>query len=154
MNSARLPPPFLILGVVSLFIVLSGTAHASGMVSVATNAANMRDGPSTRHDILYQLGWYYPLKILARQGDWLKVRDFENDVGWVHRKLISGSPTFIVKSKRANVRSGPGPNYRVVARVLYGDVMQTIERAGRWVRIRLPESGKTGWVAHSLLWGW
>jgi SH3-like domain-containing protein len=124
------------------------------MVSVAASAANMRDGPSTRHDILYQLGWHYPLKVLARQGDWLKVRDFENDVGWVHRELTSRSPTFIVKSRRANVRSGPGTNYRVIARVHYGDVMQTLERAGHWVRIRLPAPRKTGWIAHSLLWGW
>lgn len=154
MNPARLPVSFLILIAASLSIVLPGIAHASGMVSIAANVANMRDGPSTRHDILYRLGWYYPLKVLAQQGDWLKVRDFEDDVGWVHRKLTSRSPTFIVKSKRANVRSGPGTNYRVVARVLYGDAMQTIGRAGHWVRIRLPESGKTGWMDHSLLWGW
>lgn len=137
-----------------LFTVLTCTAWAAGMVSIGVGQANMRDGPGMRHAILYELGRYYPLQVLARSGSWLKVRDFEGDIGWVHRKVTRRTPFLIVKHERANVRSGPGTRHRIVARLEYGEVMQRLDRQGRWVQVRLPDHGKTGWVARSLLWGW
>lgn len=144
-------PAFLFL----LSVALAGGALAADMVSIGASKANMRDGPGTRHDILYELGRYYPLEVVARQGAWLKVRDFEGDIGWVHRKLTRRAPTLIVRNERANVRSGPGTRYRIVARLDYGEIMQRLDRQGRWVKVRLPDHGRqTGWVARSLLWGW
>lgn len=151
----RLPLFSLLLTslVALLLSVSASTAAAAGMVSIGTPQANMRDGPGTRHEILYELARYYPLKVLARQGNWLKVRDFEGDVGWVHRKLTRTSPTLIVKQDRANVRSGPSTRYRIVTRLGYGEVMQQLGRQGRWVKVRLPQHSRTGWIARSLLWG-
>lgn len=138
-----------------LLLALAGGTRAAGMVSIGVGKANMRDGPGTRHEILYELGRHYPLKVLARKGSWLKVRDFEGDLGWVNRTLTRRTPTLIVKNEHANVRSGPGTRYRRVARLDYGEVMQRLGRQGNWVKVRLPDRGKqTGWVARSLLWGW
>lgn len=154
MKSASRPHVIAHACLMMMGALLASSSLAAGIVSIAVAQANLRDGPSVRHEILYELGRDYPLKVLGQRGAWLQVRDFEGDVGWLHRKLIRRTPTLIVKHDSANLRSGPGTRYRVVARLDYGEVMQRIERRGRWVKIRLPDRrGLTGWVARSLLWG-
>lgn len=128
-------------------------ALAQTMVSVDRPEINMRAGPGTQHEVMWQLARGYPLQVIRTQGDWIQVQDFENDQGWVSRSLTARKPHHIVKSKVANLRNGPGTNHRVLGRLDYGDVLQTLGRQGDWVRVRTG-AGQTGWVARNLLWGW
>lgn len=134
-------------------LLFASTAQARQMVSIDRSEVNMRTGPGTHHDATWVLSRGYPLLVLARQGQWLKVRDFENDEGWVYRPLTDRTAHFIVKSKTANIRSGPGTKHRIVGKASYGDVLKTLSRRGSWARVR-SESGVVGWVARKLLWGW
>jgi len=136
------------------------SAEAAGfkMVSVAGEKVNLRQGPSTKYSVIWELGKGFPLKVLERKGSWYKVADFENDVGWIYRNLVSRKPHLIVKvnkkgKKRINVRSGPGTNYKIVGKAEYGVVFETLERGDGWVKVR-HEKGLTGWIKRSLLWGW
>lgn len=125
------------------------------MVSVR-NKVNMRAGPGTQHATLWQLGQGFPLKVIGHNGQWLQVRDFENDTGWVIRSLTSErAPYHIVKSGVANVRSGPGLQHRVLGQAQYGEVLRTLARqsTSTWVRVE-KENGVRGWVSQPLLWGW
>ena len=116
------------------------------MVSVAGEKVNLRKGPSTQYPIIWELGKGFPLRVISSQGNWLKVSDFESDVGWVYKNLVSRKPHLIVKTNknskaRINVRSGPGTKYKVVGQAEYGVVFETMQRGD-------------GWVKRSLLWGW
>lgn len=130
------------------------SCQAQEMVSIARGTVNMRASPGMDGAVRWELSRHYPLKVLQRQGSWLKVRDFEGDVGWVATRLTSRMPTMIVKADRANIRSGPGKRYRIVAQAEYGDLLKTKERRGRWVNVALPHKHKSGWVARALVWGW
>jgi hypothetical protein len=44
-----------------------------------------------------------------------------------------------------NVRSGPGPRYRVIDRVGRGTVLAVLEQEGSWLCVRLHD-GRVGWV--------
>ena len=128
------------------------------MVSVAQEKVNLREGPSTRYPIIWELGMGFPLRVIGSQGNWLKVSDFERDVGWIYKSLVSRKPHLIVKvnkesKARVNIRSGPGTEYEVVGEAEYGVVFETLQRGDGWVKVR-HESGLTGWVERSLLWGW
>jgi SH3-like domain-containing protein len=136
-----------------LHLALSSPVLAQQMVSVRGETVNMRQGPSTGTEVLWELGRGYPLRVIARKGDWLHVRDFEGDQGWVSRPLTSRTPHHIVKSKVANVRSGPGTQYRIVGKVEYGTVLRTEQTTAQWVKVRR-EGGQRGWISRSLLWGW
>ena len=69
-------------------------------VSLKSNDANIRIGPSMNYpiEIKYILK-NYPLKVLKEYEDWRKVQDFKNNIGWIHKSLISGTRTGIVLSK-------------------------------------------------------
>lgn len=135
-------------------LVPTADALAQRMVSVDRPEINMRDGPGTQHTALWSLVRGYPLEVLGRKGNWYRVRDFERDTGWVYRPLTSAKkPHHIVKSKVANVRSGPGTRYRVIGKAVYGEVLRTLEKRDGWVKVS-QSGGSSGWVARRLLWGW
>ena len=136
----------------------SSCAASFTMVSVAGEMVNLRQGPSTNHPVIWELGKGFPLKVIGSKGNWLKVSDFENDVGWIYKDLVSRKPHLVVKTgkntkKRVNIRSGPGTKYKVVGKAEYGVVFETLKRGQGWVKVR-HENGLTGWIKRSLLWGW
>jgi SH3-like domain-containing protein len=136
----------------SLLALASSAAHAQSMVSVKGSTLNMREGPGTNTPVLWELKKGYPLQITQRKGKWVKVSDFEGDTGWVVRSLTGSTPHHIVKSKVANIRSGPGTQHRIVGKASYGDLVRTREKRADWVRVERKE-GVGGWIARRLLWG-
>jgi SH3-like domain-containing protein len=141
----------LCLGLVFL-LVFTSAAHAE-MVSISRAKARMRSGPGEKYPVKWELGVGYPLKVVRRQGNWLKVTDFENDRGWIYKKMVVKTPHLIVKNKKTLLRGGPGEKQRVVGEAARGVVLRTLKHKKGWVQVR-HESGLTGWVRRDLLWGW
>lgn len=125
----------------------------ANMVSVKGSTLNMRSGPGTQHAVVWELKQGYPLQVQKRQGQWLQVRDFEGDTGWVARSLTGRTPHHIVKSKVANVRSAPNTQSRVLGKATYGELVRTREKKAGWVRVERTD-GPSGWISKKLLWGW
>lgn len=140
--------PFLILISVFAFNV----AEAKMLTTTDSNA-NIRSGPGTNHEILWQAGKYCPLKILKKQGNWYYFKDFEQDRGWIHKSLVAYIPSLVVKIDEANVRSGPGKKYPLVFKAMKGVSFKVLKTTGNWVRVK-HEDGDTGWLYRSLLWGY
>ena len=137
-------------------LVLASTqlpAQAAEMVSIKGSVVNMRSSPGTGSQVLWELERGYPLQVLQRKGSWLQVKDFENDKGWVARALTDHIPHHIVKSRTANIRSGPGTNYRIVGKAERYDLMRTRGAKSGWVRVEGGD-GIKGWISKRLLWGW
>ena len=137
----------------ALFALAVPHAVAQQMVSVSGEEVNLRSGPGTQHPADWILGRGYPLKVVGRRGSWLEVRDFENDKGWILRRLTSSTPYHIVKVKVANMRSKPTTSGRIIGKLVYGDTLRTLERKSGWVMVQR-NGGLRGWVARRLLWGW
>src|SRR5690606_24062335 len=144
-------PHLLRLLAASVLLFATG-AWAQQFVDITAREANMRSGPGSQHAVQWSLSRGYPLQVMARRGEWVQVRDFEKDTGWVHRSLTGKSKPMAVKAKVANMRAAPRTNARVAGKLQHGDMVRTLERRGDWVRVR-QENGKTGWVARRLLWG-
>jgi SH3-like domain-containing protein len=134
-------------------VLLSPAAAAQSMVSVDRNLVNLRSSASSQSTILFELGKGYPLAVTRRQGNWLQVRDFENDTGWIYRPMVGRRAHLVVKVKSANVRRAPSVNSRVLGKASYGELLRTLEHRHQWVRVQR-ESGTQGWVSRGLLWGW
>lgn len=130
----------------------TAAAHAQEMVSIAGSTVNMREGPTLDSTVLWELQRGYPLRVTERRGDWLAVRDFEDDTGWVARSLTSTEPYHIVKGKTLNMRKGPGTEHEVVAELAHGELLKTLDKQDEWVRVERYD-GATGWVARRLVWG-
>lgn len=146
-------PRFLAACLSACLLLTAAAAKAQQRVSVDRPTVNLRAGPGTQHDIVWELGRGYPLEVIGRRGDWLHVKDFENDRGWIHRPLTGRTPHHVVQARVANIRSGPSTATRVVGRAERGEVLRTLEKRPAWVKVK-QEDGASGWVSRPLLWGW
>ncbi|CAK8719025.1 Peptide-binding protein [Candidatus Electrothrix laxa] len=133
-----------------LAIMLSGVASAAEFVSVVKDGVNLRSGPATSHEVLFQLPAGYPLKVLSRDKKWIKVSDYENDKGWIYASLVSKTPYVIVKSDEGNVRSGPGTSYDKIGKVVRDVILKKVDTKGAWFKVSHPEL--TGWIYRNLVW--
>ena len=127
------------------------------MVSVVGENVNLRSGPGTNYEVKWKYGSGFPLRVLQEKGKWLKVEDFENDTGWLYKKLTNGTGHMIVKvnkdkNKKINIRSGPGTKYPIVGKAYYGVVFKTLKQQDGWAKVE-HDSGLEGWIRRDLLWG-
>ncbi len=142
-----------ILVIVILLMVSAAVSVQAKMYSVVGSKANLRSAPGVKSAVRWEYGRGFPVRLLARRGNWYKVIDFEGDSGWIYKKLLSRKPHFIVKRKRVNLRSGPGKRYKLLGKANYGVVFKTLLRKKGWVKVRHGK-GLVGWIRRDLLWGW
>ncbi len=137
----------------ALLILLLPVSCWARMVSVNAAEVNLRVTPSTKAKVKWVLGKGFPLQVIRSKGKWLKVRDFENDTGWIYASLTSSKSYMVVNKKIVNIRSRPGTKYRIIAQAKYGVVFRTLKQIKGWAKVR-HENGTTGWISRNLLWGW
>jgi SH3-like domain-containing protein len=138
--------------VMAALLMLAATESAAGeRLAVSASVANIRSGPGTTHDVLWQVQKYYPIQVLKKLGAWYNFRDFEGDEGWIHESLTNKVPTVITIKDNCNVRSGPGTKHEVLFTVDKGIPFRVIGQEGSWLQIEHAD-GDRGWIYKSLVW--
>ncbi len=128
-------------------------AQAADFVSIKGATINVREQPTTRSDVLWELGQGYPLQVRERRGQWLRVRDHEATLGWVFAPLTQRTPHRLVTARVANLRAKPSTSSRIVGKLEQHEIVRTVGSQGSWAKVRR-DGGQTGWVAKRLTWGW
>lgn len=137
------------LPVMILVFFCSIASARAKYVSISTEKANVRNGPSVQYEILCTVNKYTPFKVVDTRDSWYKVKDFEGDMGWIHKSVASEAPALIVKSNKANFRDGPSGNILWVLEKTYP--LKFIEKQGSWYHVRDDEID--GWLHFSTIWG-
>ena len=77
---------FKILFITFLFFIPKAFANENeNFLTLKNNEVNLRQGPSFEYPIkLIYKKKYLPVKILDKSETWRKIRDFENNSGWIH----------------------------------------------------------------------
>lgn len=150
-------PIYIVLSIIIFGNLIYPQPSFSEILSVKGERVNLRKGPGSKYQVKWEYGSGFPLNVIRRQGKWIKVEDFEGDQGWIHKSLLEKSKHVIVNSNRnsnqtINIRSGPSINYAVVGKAHYGVVFQLNDRSSGWAQVE-HESGLTGWIKDTLLWG-
>lgn len=135
----------------AVFLLALPASAAAEYVSVQREKVNIRSGPSTEHEILWEIFRGFPLQVTERRGEWLRVVDFEGDKGWIYTPLVNKDKRMIVRVNNGNMRVGPGTNYEVMATVRYGVIFEPVERRREWIKVQHAD-GTTGWISEQLLW--
>ena len=121
-------------------------------LSLKNNEVNLRQGPSFEYPIkfIYQKK-YLPLKVLDKSENWRKIRDLENNSGWIHISQLSKKKTAIciknnsVLYKRPTIFSDP------IAKLETGRLVLVKKCKMKWCKI---SSGDyEGWIVKNTLWG-
>lgn len=148
----------IMIGVVSFVLMaslLSTTPCRAGekeeFASVKKDGVNIRSGPNTKNAVLWEVFKGFPVRVIERKNDWAHTVDFEDDEGWVYSSLLEDTKTVIVKVDTANMRSGPGKDYDVIATAKKGVIFTPIDEKGGWLKLSYKDN-ITGWIYNDLLW--
>ena len=122
-------------------------------VSQRAENANMREGPSYKHRVLWVYKHKgYPFQVLARYDVWRRVRAHDGTMGWMSTAMLSDRRTVLVTGgDRAAIYSDPEPRAKVVAYAMPGATANLEACAIRSCRISAP--GLKGWIDKQRIWG-
>jgi len=134
-----------------VLLILPNVVFAQERLSVTAGIANMRSGPGTEYDVMWQVEQYHPVIIIEKKGDWYKVQDFENDVAWLHKSLLDKTEGVITMKDKCNVRSKPDTQSQVLFTVEKGVPFKVLERKENWIKIEHAD-GDVGWIYKTLVW--
>ena len=138
-----------------LFVVFSAGDVLAEKLTVNASVANIRSGPGTNYEVLWQVEKYTPLQILDtdKSGTWYYIKDFEGSIGWISKNLMSKIDAVITKPRedRVNIRSGPGTDYDVIFKAIKGVPFKVLERKGNWIHLQHADGDK-GWIHKILVW--
>ncbi len=122
-------------------------------VSLKSNNANIRVGPSKNYPIeIKYIKKNFPLKILDEYEEWRKVEDFNRNIGWIHKSLISGIRTGIVLSndnKRIKLLNTLDGN--VIGEIGNGNIVFLEKCKIDWCLVSLEDF--KGWMDKNYIWG-
>ena len=95
---------------------------------------------------------YYPLQVLDRKGEYVKVQDKAKDWGWVHESMMTAKRCCAVSIGEANVRMGPGTNFDVECVLVKGVLLEIVSQKGKWLQVK-HKDGSAGWISANIVWG-
>ena len=136
-----------------LFFFPKSFANESiNFLSLKKNEVNLRQGPSFEYPIkLVYNKKYLPVIILDKSGPWRKIKDFENNRGWIHTVLLSKKKSAINTKNNSVLYKKPTIYSKPIAKLESGRLVLIKKCKEKWCKITT-DSFK-GWLFESSLWG-
>ena len=136
-----------------LFFIPKSFANENiNFLSLKKNEVNLRQGPSFEYPIiLIYKKKYLPVIILDKSGPWKKIKDFENNTGWVHTVLLSKKKSAINIKNNSVLFQKPTIYSKPIAKLEAGRLVLIKKCKVKWCKIT--SGGFEGWIAESSLWG-
>ena len=141
-----------------LFFSILTFAHKSAANEIKTfltlknDEVNLRQGPSFEYPIkLIYKKKYLPVIILDKSETWRKVKDIENNSGWIHISQLSKKKSAIniknnsILYKKSTIYSKP------LAKLENGRLVIIQKCKIKWCKIKSGEFN--GWIFKNYLWG-
>lgn len=121
--------------------------------SVGATAAILYDAPSFKATRVYVIGKHYPLEIISRVGEWVKVRDAGGDLSWIAANALSDKRTVMVTAAIADVREAAQDSAVVIFRAEKNVVLDLLEPpTSTWIKVR-HRDGQVGYARLEQIWG-
>ena len=146
---------FIVLSIFFLILLSPKKNFANeniNFLSLKNNEVNLRQGPSFEYPIkLIYKKKYLPVVIIDKSGPWKKIKDYENNTGWIHTALLSKKKSAIniknnsVLYKKSTTFSKP------IAKLENGRLVLIKKCKIEWCKI--VSGSYEGWVFKNNLWG-
>ena len=120
--------------------------------TLRNDKVNLRQGPSFDYPIkIFYKKKFLPVLIQERSDNFRKVRDHENNTGWVHISQLSKKKAAIVIDDSLILFNGSTIYSNPLAILKKGRLVKINKCKGDWCKIKTGEF--KGWVKKESLWG-
>ena len=122
-------------------------------VSLKSNDVNLRVGPSVNYPIeLKYIQKNLPIEIIDEFDVWRKIKDHENNIGWVHKSLIKGDRFILTVNKNENVKNIYNrPNGKLIGIIKSNNIINLENCLIDWCYISHIDI--SGWISKGYIWG-
>ncbi|KPK31755.1 MAG: hypothetical protein AMJ66_07935 [Betaproteobacteria bacterium SG8_40] len=127
-------------------------AHAIEFRSVTDEIAVLYEAPSSQSRKQLILTRGYPVEVIIESEGWVRVRDDAGTFGWIEASRLDTKRTVMVSRGVTQARREPNESAAVVFRARQGVLLDFLDVAGGWARVR-HRSGIVAYVRLTDLWG-
>ena len=143
---------FVIFFLVIFFIQKSSANESINFLSLKNNEVNVRAGPSKEYPIkfIYKKK-YLPIEVIDKSENWRKIKDIENNSGWIHISQLSKKKSAVniinnsLVYKKSTIYSKP------IVKLKTGRLVLIKKCKEKWCKIT--SGGYSGWISKNFLWG-
>jgi len=134
------------------FLPRSFANESVNFLSLKNNEVYVRVGPSKEFPIKFVYKKkYLPLEVLDKSETWRKIKDFENNSGWIHISQLAKKKSAINTNDNSLLYKKPTIFSKPLAKLEIGRLVLIKKCKVKWCKITT--GGFKGWVFKSSLWG-
>ena len=113
---------------------------------------NLRQGPSKEYPIkIFYKKKFLPVLIQDQSDNYRKIRDHENNTGWIHISQLSKKKAAIIIDEEVLMFNSPTVYSKPVVILKKGRLVRVLKCKDYWCKTRL--NGYKGWLKKNSLWG-
>jgi SH3-like domain-containing protein len=143
-----------IILIISLFFSfeISIAGESFQFLSLKNSEVNLRQGPSFEYPVkLKYKKKHLPVIIIDKSDTWRKIKDFENNSGWIHTSQLSKKKSAINIKNNSVIYKKPTLYSKPIARLEIGRLIIIKKCENKWCKIITGDI--SGWVLKNTLWG-
>lgn len=135
--------------IMSLGIYGTVNAHAA----TVNGNLNVRHGDSIKYEVMGILEKGEEVEILSKSGDWYKIKNIDNIVGWSHSNYINATDEELENANTknsakvkygVNFRKGPSIDDEIIEVFKTGKDLKILSQKGNWYEVETKDGNK-GW---------
>ena len=136
-----------------IYILFSQITFADEyFLTLRNNTANLRQGPSFDYPIkIFYKKKYLPVLIQDRSDNFRKIKDHENNTGWLHISQLSKKKAAITSQENVILFKNPTLYSKPIAVIEKGRLCLIKKCKNEWCKIKVDRY--SGWVKKKDLWG-
>ena len=140
---------FTFILIVTAFNFLSAEEH---FLTLKYDNVNLRQGPSKDYPIkIFYKKKNLPVEVQDTSGNWRKIRDHENNTGWIHLSQLSKKKSAITIDEKVIIFKNSTIFSKPLVVLEKGRLILIYKCSEVWCKIK---TGKyKGWIKKQSLWG-
>jgi len=121
-------------------------------LTLRNDKVNLRQGPSFKYPIkIFYKKKYLPVLVQDKSDNFRKIRDHENNIGWIHISQLSKKRAGISIDEKLMVFKNPTIYSKPLAVLAKGKLCLISKCEKEWCKIKVNKF--RGWVKKESLWG-
>jgi SH3-like domain-containing protein len=135
-----------------LFFEISSFSKDENFLTLRNDKVNLRQGPSKEYPvkIIYNKK-FLPVLIQDQYYNYKKIKDHENNSGWIHLSQLSKKKAAIVNKEQIILFKNPTLYSKPLAVLNQGRLCMILKCRNEWCKIKVNKY--KGWVKQNTLWG-
>ncbi|MDC0449369.1 SH3 domain-containing protein [Pelagibacteraceae bacterium] len=143
---------FIFLSILFFFILTNLSFSDEYYSTLKYNKVNLRQGPSKNYPIkIFYKKKYLPVLVFDSSDNYRKIRDHENNTGWIHVSQLSKKKAALVYSNQTIIFKSSTVFSKPLAALEKGRLCLILKCNDNWCKIKTDKY--SGWAKKENLWG-